>query len=292
MTNEKLTVAIPDRDLARTLAGALQDLLEPTPDALTLFEIPGEGWRIDAYYDAPADLAVLNARLGEIVGLNCPTIAREAIPDENWVALSQAALPPVHAGRFTVHGSHDRGRVARGPNSILVDAGEAFGTAHHATTYGCLEAIDSITRRRPYCHVLDLGCGTGVLAIAATRALPHARVIATDLDRQSVLVARTNMTANGAGRRITALCAAGLDHATLRTAPDFDLVIANILAGPLIKLSRDIATTMSTGGTLVMSGILTPQAPAVISTYCSHGFALEHQRRIAGWSTLLMTKRL
>ena len=256
MSAHKVIFDEPDRTTAHALAAALQDLFEPGPSALTLFEhLPAGGaaqhWRIEAYYDDAPDAAALTMSLRDILGVDIPLAQQADVPDLNWVALSQAALPPVYAGRFTVHGSHDSGKVPRGPHAILIDAGEAFGTAHHATTYGCLLALDRLTRRGQFGRVLDLGCGSGVLAIAVARANPHARIIATDLDRQSVLVAAENMRLNGVGRRITALCASGLEAPELRRASPFDLVIANILAGPLIELSGPVARALKPGGVLV-----------------------------------------
>lgn len=291
MASEKLTLVTPDRELAHALSDALQYELDPSPEALTLFEAAGGGWTIDAYYDDIPDAVMLRDQLAQVTGLKVPQIGRADIPALNWVAISQAALPPVRAGRFTIHGSHDCSRVSRGPHSILIDAGEAFGTAHHGTTSGCLQAIDRVTRRRAFSSILELGCGSGVLAIAAARTLPNARIIATDLDRRSVAVAEANFDINGVGGRITALCAMGLDHPVLRASPSFDLVIANILADPLIRLARDIGPAMETGGTLILSGILIPQAPAVIGAYRAQGFALVRHDRITGWSTLQLLRR-
>lgn len=291
MTAQKLTLVSADRDTARTLAGALQDLIEPPPDALTLFEDPDVGWRIEAYFNETPQPDLLRATLAETTQLPVPDIRLEEVPALNWVALSQAALPPVSAGRFTVHGSHDASRVAQGPNAILIDAGEAFGTAHHATTYGCLVAIDVLTRRRTFRRVLDLGCGSGVLAIAAARALPKALVTATDMDATSVTVARANMAANTAPHRIATHVAAGLDHRDLRRTGKFDLVVANILADPLMRLARDIRRAMTPRGALVLSGILVPQAPAVVAAFAAQGFALQRHDRVTGWSTLTLTRR-
>lgn len=294
MTATKFVLETEDRSLAHQIAGALQDLLEPAPAALTLFEQPAAGasatWRIEAYYDEAQRADALRGRIADVLGIAVPDVGLEDVPDLNWVALSQAALPPVQAGRFTIHGSHDRGRVARGPNAILIDAGEAFGTAHHATTYGCLLAISRITRRRMFRNVLDLGCGSGVLAIAVARAQPHARIIATDLDRQSVAVASANMRVNGAGRRIATLVASGLDAPELRRRQPFDLLIANILAGPLIMLAGDIARAVRPGGVVVLSGLLIPQAPAVIVAYRARGFHLNAHDRVTGWSTLVFSR--
>lgn len=289
MSQHVATIVLADKDAAHTLAAALQDLLDPVPDALTLFE-HGQGWRIDAYYpDEPigADLA---RRLGSVTGLAVPDVAVAPVPDENWVAISQSALPPVRAGRFTIHGSHDRGRVAHGPNAILIDAGEAFGTAHHATTSGCLAAIDRVSRRCIYRNVLDLGCGSGVLAIAVARLMPRAMILASDMDVASVLVAAGNARINGVAGTVQVLPAAGLDHPIIRHAQPFDLLIANILAGPLIGLAKTIAHSVQPGGTLLLSGLLIPQAAQVIAAYRAVGFRLDRHDRVYGWSTLELTR--
>ena len=225
------------------------------------------------------------------MGRALPPFVVEDVPDLNWVAISQAALPPVAAGRFVVHGSHDRGRVARGPTTILIDAGEAFGTAHHATTLGCLLAIDRLTRLEAFDTVLDLGCGSGVLAIAVAKALPGADIIATDMDVQSVKVAAENMRVNGVANRIATAVATGVAHPWLRQSPPFGLVVANILAGPLIRLAPALARTVARSGTLLLSGILIPQAPQVIAAYRASGFQLERHDRIVGWSTLTLRRR-
>lgn len=294
MSARKITVLVADRNRARSIAGALQDLVEPLPDALTLFEEknPGgdTGWRIDAYYTDPPELEALTGQLVEILGEPAPGMVIEDVPALNWVALSQAALPPVRAGRFTIHGSHDRARVQQGPGAILVDAGEAFGTAHHATTFGCLLAIDELTRRRRFRSVMDLGCGSGVLAIAARRALPHARIIAADIDAPSIDVARENARLNRCAASVPMLVAAGLAHPRLR-ARRYDLLIANILADPLIMLARDIARAVLPGGRVVLSGLLVHQAPAVIAAYRAAGFHLERHMRLHEWATLVLARR-
>lgn len=291
MTAHMVVADLGDRALAHRLAGLLQDIIEPTPEALTLFENGPSGWRIEAYYPEAPDTEALHAQLASFAGDSVPELLASPVPDKNWVAISQAALPPVTAGRFTVHGSHDTGRVPRGPNSILIDAGEAFGTAHHATTYGCLLAIDRILRSRTFRRVLDLGCGSGVLAIAVARILPHAQILASDLDLQSVMVARENMRVNAVAHRIDAFAAEGLEAPKLRRPGAFDLVIANILADPLISLAPAIARALEPGGMALLSGILIDQAPAVISAYRAHGFTLVSHDRHTGWSALTLVRR-
>ncbi len=291
MTARKLNLLTPDREAARIIAAALQDFIEPPPDALTLFEAPDEGWRIEAYFAELPDAAELRSTIADMTGLDVPQIEVAEVPALNWVAISQAALPPVRAGRFTVHGTHDKGRVARGPNAILIDAGEAFGTAHHATTYGCLAAIDRLTRQHRFRRVLDLGCGSGVLAIAVARVMPDAEVVATDMDPTSVEVARQNIAANTAPGRVATYVAAGLGHPRLRRRRPFDFVVANILADPLMRLARDIRRAVQPGSKLVLSGILIPQAPAVIAAFVDQGFALDRHDRVTGWSTLTLSRR-
>lgn len=291
MTMFKLIAIVADRDTGRTLAGAMQDLLDPPPDALSLFEAAPAGWRVEAYYRERPDPKAIQRELGALLGRPLPRLEPEDIPDLNWVALSQAALPPVRAGRYTVHGSHDKRRVPRGPHAIVIDAGEAFGTAHHATTRGCLAAIDRLTRQHTFRRVLDLGTGSGVLAIAASRALPRARVLATDIDRQSVGVARSNTRINSAARCVRVAQADGVDAPAVRSAAPFDLVIANILAGPLILLAGPIARISAAGGALVLSGLLTSQAAEVAARYVAAGFLLVAHDRLAGWSTLTLRRR-
>jgi ribosomal protein L11 methyltransferase len=291
MAFKKFAAEFVDRARAFTIGNALQDLLEPPPDALTVFENGPGKWLVEAYFDDAAGERDPVAELTPLLEGPLPAFKLETVPDLNWVAISQAALPPVYAGRFTVHGSHDRGRVARGPNSILIDAGEAFGTAHHATTFGCLLAVDRLARRQHFASMLDLGCGSGVLAVAAAKAMPHTRIVAADMEPQSVKVATDNVRLNGVLSRISLIVAVGVASPKLRQAPRFALLIANILAGPLIRLAPALARSLKPGGTLVLSGILIPQAAAVIATYRSHGFTLQRHDRLTGWSTLTLRRR-
>ena len=293
----KVVLVTRETGPSQAIAAALLELIEPPADAVARFEDP-LGWRIEAYFQARPDAAALARQLAELLDIPEPAFAQETVAPENWVTLSQAALPPVVAGRFTVHGSHDRDRVPRGPNSILIDAGEAFGTAHHATTSGCLIAIDHITRppaaQRKIRRVLDLGCGSGVLAIAASRTLPRAAVNASDIDPIAVEVARDNARRNGA-IAIRFRIAAGLPRFAGQSrhrakTPCYDLLIANILAGPLVELAPALAGAVAPGGALILSGLLDTQARDVIGAYRPRGFTLADRRQIAGWSTLTLIK--
>lgn len=298
MTPHKLIAEVEDRGRAMLIAGALQDLLEPPPDALSLFEekqTPDDAmpvvWRIEAYFSEPREPLALQDELGALLGEPVPSFRSADIPDLNWVALSQAALPPVNAGRFTVHGGHDRSRVPQGPNALLIEAGEAFGTAHHATTFGCLVALDRLTGARGFRRILDLGCGSGVLAIAAARAWPRAAVHGVDIDPQSVVVARENAAVNRVGNRISFVCGPGVSSPRIRAAAPFDLILANILAAPLISLAPDVRRAAEAGAVVVLSGLLNREAARVIAAYRAQGFALVSHRRYDGWSTLTLFKR-
>lgn len=291
MAFKKFAADFSDRAHAHATGNALQDLIEPPPEALTVFENGPGKWRVEAYFEDDAGGRDLAGELASLVAGPLPTFSEEVIPDLNWVAISQAALPPVRAGRFTIHGSHDRNRVARGPNTILIDAGEAFGTAHHATTFGCLLAIDRLSRSRSFRSVLDLGCGSGVLAIAVAKSIPATRIIAADMDAQSVKVASENIRLNGVSHRIAVVRANGTSNPDIRSRAPFDLLIANILAGPLVQLAPELARIVVTGGLLVLSGILIHQASEVSAAYAAQGFILHRHDRITGWSTLTFIRR-
>ncbi len=225
------------------------------------------------------------------VGKPLANIVLEDLPDLNWVAMSQAALPPVIAGRFVVHGSHDRGRIPYGPRAILVDAGEAFGTAHHATTLGCLLAIDKLARAghhapraRPRLRLGRAGHRRGPRHARRRRSSPPIPIPSPSRWRAPT----PTPTAPAASPPPAPL---GLDHPWLRHAAPFDLIIANILAGPLRVLAGDVAKSVRRGGSVILSGILNPEAAAVIAAYAAHGFVVVQHRRIGEWTTLTLRKR-
>jgi len=273
---------------AQSAADALGELAAPQALAVTLFEDPPAGFLVEAYYGTePARDAVAEA-LSALNGLGRWCV--EAVPDQNWVALSQSSLPPVAAGRFLVHGSHDRERAGLRQTAIEIEAGEAFGTGHNASTALCLEALGRLMLRRRFTSVLDLGCGTGVLAIAAARVLPRARVLAVDNDRLATAVARGNARLNRVGRRVRIVDGSGLGHAAIRAGRPFDLVLANILPGPLLKLAPEIRCALRRGGVVVLSGVLDAQAREVLGGYCTKGFRLIARNRRAGWTALTLMR--
>lgn len=285
----KVKLAAATYDEARTISAMLGEAMEPAPLAVSMFEDGPPRQIVEAYFDADSDQNAIRAGLAELLPDARTDI--ETVPDENWVAVSQAALPPVSAGRYIIHGSHDLDRIGHRINAILIDAGEAFGTAHHATTLGCLHAIDRLTRRRTYRNVLDLGTGSGVLAVAAAQALPGALLSASDNDPIAIEVAAANARRNREGRRIAFHVAEGFAHPALRRAAAYDLVIANILANPLIALAPAMRRAVRTGGDIVLSGLLVPQAAEVRAAYHAHGFQLLQREDIAGWSILTLRRR-
>lgn len=291
MTQTKIAIACIDYDAARSVAGFLEEAWFPPPLAVTLFEDRAPAQRVEAYFDALPDMAELAEAIGAIGKPGVGVPQQVDVPDENWVMVSQAALPPVEAGRFTVHGSHDRDKVGHGPGVIEIDAGEAFGTAHHATTLGCLLAIDQLTRRHGFETVLDLGCGSGVLAIAAARVMPRAEIIASDIDAVATEVAAENARINRVGRRIRFVTATGFEHPELRGEGRFELIIANILARPLIALAPRLREALAADGRVVLSGLLATQAAEVFAAYRASGLVMEKRMDIAGWSILTLRAR-
>ncbi|MGE6740753.1 50S ribosomal protein L11 methyltransferase [Allorhizobium pseudoryzae] len=212
-------------------------------------------------------------------------IEREVLPEIDWIAKSLEGLKPVRAGRFLVHGSHDRDKVRMGDLAIEIDAGQAFGTGHHGTTAGCLEMIESVVRAHPPRNALDLGTGSGVLAIAVAK-LKKIPVLATDIDPVAVRVAADNAKLNGIVAGMALETAPGFHSSAFRKHGPFDLIIANILARPLIKMAPQLATHLSPGGDVILSGILAAQRWKVIAAY--NGAGLAHVRTIwrNGWVTI------
>ncbi len=250
------------------------------------------GWRIEAYFPETPDLALLGGILADALGAReTPNIRIEAVPEEDWVTLSQQGLPPVRAERFFIHGSHAREAARARPFAIEIEAGRAFGTAHHGTTQGCLVAISRLANReRRLRNVLDMGTGSGILAIATAKSL-QARVLAADIDPVAVTVARDNCRINGVANRVQAVCASRLSHPAIAARAPFDLVIANILAGPLIHFAASMHTALDRRGLLILSGLLDSQEAEVWGRYRSVGFALQERRSLDGWTTLTLIKR-
>jgi ribosomal protein L11 methyltransferase len=242
-------------------------------------------WRIDAFPTSDAEAAGLTAHLARWAGLKT---TREPLADADWLAMALSGLPPVRAGRFFVFGAHDLGRAPTNTVALRIEAGAAFGTGHHGTTVGCLLAFDRLLKSRRLTRVLDVGTGTGVLAIAAATT-GAAVIVGTDIDPVSVRIARENARINGA--RGVVVRANGLGAPAVRGAGPYDLVFANILASPLVRLSHDIAGAVRPGGTAILSGLLRSQARTVLAAYLSKGFALDRRIGRDAWATLVLRRR-
>jgi ribosomal protein L11 methyltransferase len=276
----------PERARAEALGNAIEAVLDP--EALGVLELEdGSGtWEVGVYFEEKPDVAIL-ALLAAAHGL--PDFVISELPPTDWVAKVRRDLKPIHAGRFWVHGSHDAGTAPPGTVPLLIDAAVAFGTGHHGTTQGCLTALDVLVTGgvRP-ARVADVGCGTAVLAMGAA-AITGATVVASDIDAVAVDVATANVAANGFADRITCVMAAGFDHPALQGAP-FDLVLANILKGPLIDLAPAMAARIVSGGHAILSGILNEQADDVNRVYLQSGFNAVETLRIGDWTTLTLRR--
>jgi len=277
---------LPEKEKAEALGLALEDLT-PEPTGVGVFEMEdGSGlWEVGGYFtEAPDDIAL--DLLAAAHGAK-PFVVSE-VPETDWVAHVRRELHPVEAGRFFVHGAHDSDKLPEGRVGLLIEAAMAFGTGHHGTTQGCLEAVDRLfTAGFAPRNVADIGCGTAVLAIAAAKVL-DGPIIASDIDPVAVDVARVNASANGVGDRIKCLEATGFDHPELARNAPYDLVFANILKGPLVALAADMAAHTAQGGRIILSGILNPQADDVIAAYKAAGFSLDDRREIGEWTTLTL----
>jgi len=272
--------------LAKELAGdvcAVLELSPPTPQAVLIVEEPfAANATVEALYTEAPDAALLSAITGQ-------AIAVAPLPDQDWIRLSQEGLPPVRAGRFFVYGAHDAGQVPAGVIALKIEAGMAFGTGHHETTALCLAALSELAKRRRYAKVLDLGCGTGLLGIAAAK-LWRRRVLATDIDPDAIAVTRENAVANSAAPLVRAIVADGLTNPGIAAGAPYDLIVANILAGPLTQLAPSIARALGKGGTLVLSGLLKWQENLAVSFYLPHGLILRARHRDGPWSALVLER--
>ncbi|RWN12183.1 MAG: 50S ribosomal protein L11 methyltransferase [Mesorhizobium sp.] len=236
---------------------------------------------------ADGDVDAVETRLNDILaGLSLSKpIEREALPDIDWVAHSLEELKPVRAGRFFVHGAHDRRKRHSGEIAIEIEAGLAFGTGHHGTTAGCLKMLERVVRREHPRNALDLGTGSAVLAIAVAK-LAHIPVLATDIDPVAVRVAAANARLNHVKALVETVTAPGFHHPVFGKRAPFDLIVANILARPLMRLAPQMAGHIALGGSIVLSGILDRQRDAVISAYVGQNFRHVRTLHREGWVTI------
>jgi ribosomal protein L11 methyltransferase len=293
-----LVTALMAEALATKLADALMEGEHHLDVAAAgAFEQAPPDWRFEAWFEAAPDGGEWTATVRRLLGPAADDVRFEhrTVDGTDWVAKSLDDLPPVRAGRFVVHGAHDRAKVRPNEIGVEIEASMAFGTGHHATTAGCLRALDLWAKRARASHrkgprrrspvMLDVGTGTGVLAIAAAKAA-RLRAVAGDNDREAVRIARENAKAAGVAGLVTVVEAAGTRHAAIRARAPYGLVVANILMGPLIAIAGELAAVTRPRGTLILSGLLAWQARAVEAAYLARGFRRVRRILIGDWATL------
>jgi ribosomal protein L11 methyltransferase len=279
-----------DEPTARRLATYFSECLNPEETACAAFEGEDGRWQLAIHFrDRPNDAAI--RALMEIAqdGAAAEALTIEPVEAADWVAQSLGGLTPVRAGRFIVHGAHDRARLRVNDIGIEIEAALAFGTGHHGTTRGCLMALDELAKRRRMVRVLDIGTGSGVLAIATAKTFRKA-VVASDIDRVAVNAASANARLNRAAPAITFVQAAGASRKAITAPAPYDLIFANILLGPLLRLARPIRRLAAPGARVVLSGLLPSHANAALSAYRAQGLTLERRIPLDGWVTLVLKR--
>ncbi len=281
---------ITDEPSARTMTELLGEMFDPMETAVAAFEVEETGaWRLEAYFSEEPDAEMIRELIRPVLGAQADEAVFETIDQQDWVRASLEGLKPVRAGRFLVHGGHDRHQVRANDLAIEIEAALAFGTGHHGTTLGCLRAlVDELKRRRP-ARVLDVGTGTGILGFAAAKVLRRP-VIAGDLDPEAVTTARGNARLNGLGPYMRLYHAPGVRHALADRPRGFDVVFANILARPLKRLAPSLTAVVADDGVLILSGLIERDVPGVLSTYRHRGFHLARSGVIEGWATLVLRR--
>jgi ribosomal protein L11 methyltransferase len=276
---------------ASRIVDTLSEVFDSDEVVVSAFERPGSSeWDVSLYFETPPDEAAIRALVAQVAGeQTAATLVFGTVEAKDWVKASLAGLVPVSAGRFVVHGQHDRERIAPNKLRIEIEAALAFGTGHHGTTRGCLMLLDRVLCQRRPRRVLDLGTGTGVLAIAAAKAL-HRPILASDIDPRSVLAAKENARHNGVGNDVEAIHAIGFGSPRFAQAGPFDLVLANILANPLRQLAAPIAQHLAPSAFVILSGLLPPHARGVIAAYRAQGLRLVLRYELDGWTSLLMQR--
>jgi ribosomal protein L11 methyltransferase len=287
---------VSDERRARAVADLIFESFEPAEAASTAFETddpwPGGGraWLMEAYFGSEPDEEAIRALIAAAADETTARAATFGMTEKrDWVANSLAGLKPVRAGRFLVHGSHDRSRVQPSDVAIEIEAGLAFGTGHHGTTRGCLMHFDRLLKRRRPKRALDVGCGAGVLAIAAAKTLRR-KVWLGDIDPVAVAVANANARLNGVGAFCRAIVSRGVENAALREAAPYDLVFANILARPLRQLAPSLAAVISGDGDAIVSGLLLADVPGVLASWRAQGFDLAERIELEGWASLRLRR--
>jgi ribosomal protein L11 methyltransferase len=283
-----VSVAISDEQAARRGVDVLTEIIFEGEAAVAAVERPDGRWDVTVLFAETPDQGLVRELVTNAAG---EEVARgsafDVVEAKDWVKASLEDLVPVPAGRFVVHGQHDRARIPPNKLGIEIEAALAFGTGHHGTTRGCLLLLDHVLKAQAVTRVLDLGTGTGVLAIAAAKARRQ-EVLASDIDAPSVRVAQENARLNGVGPLVQVIRATGLSAPDFARHAPFDLVLANILANPLKQLAGPMTRHLAPRALVILSGLLTPQARGVIAAYRARGLVPLRHLKIEGWSSLLL----
>jgi len=288
--NAPTTVArlLCDEPTARRLATFFSECLDPEETACAAFEGDDGRWQLAIHFrDQPNDAALRALMETATDAASAQALTIEPVEAADWVAQSLSGLKPVRAGRFIVHGAHDRARIRVNDIGIEIEAALAFGTGHHGTTRGCLLALDDLAKRKHPRRILDIGTGSGVLAIAAAKIF-RKHVVASDIDRVAVDAAKANVRLNRAAPWITLRHAAGASRKTITTHAPYDLIFANILLGPLMRMARPLRRLAAPGARIVLSGLLPAHANAALAAYRAQGLTLERRIPLEGWMTLVL----
>jgi ribosomal protein L11 methyltransferase len=284
----RASFAIGSEQTAKRVVDLLNESFFEGQAAIAAFEGPGGRWDITVHFEQAPDEASIRelVRLAAGDGV-AEDVSFDTVETKDWVKATLEDLVPVRAGRFVVHGRHDRTKVPANKLGIEIEAALAFGTGHHGTTRGCLLLLDHVLKAKSPRRVLDLGTGTGVLAISAAKA-QHRRVLASDIDPLSVRVAAENARLNGTGNWVETIRATGFSAPLFAQRGPFDLVLANILANPLRQMATPMARHLAPSALVILSGLLPHQAGGVIAAYRARGLVLKRHLQIEGWSSLLM----
>jgi len=284
----RASFTVADEQAARAAVDLLTEVFFDGDAAVAASERPDGRWDVTMHFADAPDQGLVRDRVSNAAGeATARSTAFDTIEAKDWVKASLDDLVPVPAGRFLVHGQHDRARIPANKLGIEIEAALAFGTGHHGTTRGCLLLLDHVLKAHRPRRVLDLGTGTAVLAIAAAKAL-HGVVLASDIDPLSVKVARDNARLNGVGNLARVIHATGFSAPDFARHAPFDLVLANILANPLRQLAGPMVQHLAPGALVILSGLLAHQATSVIAAYRARGLVPLRHLRIEGWSSLLL----
>jgi ribosomal protein L11 methyltransferase len=286
----RATFAIGSELTARRVVDRLTESFLEGLAAIAAFERSDGRWDVTVHFAEAPDQTSIRELVGIAAGGDvAQAVTFDTVEAKDWVRATLEELVPVRAGRFIVHGQHDRSRISPNKLGIEIEAALAFGTGHHGTTRGCLLLLDSVLKAHKPKRVLDLGTGTGVLAIAATKAL-RVKVLASDIDPLAVRVARDNARLNGTGDLVGTIQATGFSAPEFAKHGPFDLVLANILANPLRQMATQMARHLAPSALVILSGLLPHQAQSVIAAYRARGLILKRHLQIEGWSSLLMQR--